>query len=446
MPGEKHRRGLCESMGEAMTEEELSVVVITDTAFINGGASKVALTSARALAEQGAKVTVFSGVGPVDLEILEHRNIKNECLHQYEILSDPNRLRAMGFGIWNPYSYRRLRLILEHLNPASSIVHIHSWTKSLSASVIRAAIDSRLPIVVTLHDYFSACPLGSFYNHRRHEICRLPALSSQCVKENCDSRSYSQKLWRTARQVIQNKVALLPMEVHEFISVSRYSEAILRPYFRNPSTNVHWIPNPIDVEYGLPAEPASNVEHVYIGRLSKEKGGELFAQATAAAGVPAAVIGDGETASAMKKINPSLQMHGWKSPAETRALLRKARAVVFPSLWYETAGMVPLEAAALGIPTIVADDCAAAEAVINGVTGAHFTSGNAVDLARRLTEFGADGLVASLGGAAYNHYWSAPSTMSRHVNELVSRYLTIIRTHNHESPAGPAADRVHNAL
>jgi len=35
--------------------------------------------------------------------------------------------------------------------------YAHVWVKSLSSSVIRAALDAHVPVVVTAHDYFMAC-------------------------------------------------------------------------------------------------------------------------------------------------------------------------------------------------------------------------------------------------------------------------------------------------
>src|SRR2546421_11339415 len=42
----------------------MNVVVVNDYAYVNGGASRVALLSALSLAQRGVGVTFFAGVGP----------------------------------------------------------------------------------------------------------------------------------------------------------------------------------------------------------------------------------------------------------------------------------------------------------------------------------------------------------------------------------------------
>ena len=43
-----------------------TVVIINDFAYINGGAGKVAFTSAKALSSMGIRTILFSAVAPVD--------------------------------------------------------------------------------------------------------------------------------------------------------------------------------------------------------------------------------------------------------------------------------------------------------------------------------------------------------------------------------------------
>ena len=60
------------------------IILVYDFAFINGGAAKVAITEAIALAERGYDVTFFAGVGPVD-EKLKSAGVKVVCLEQAEL-------------------------------------------------------------------------------------------------------------------------------------------------------------------------------------------------------------------------------------------------------------------------------------------------------------------------------------------------------------------------
>ena len=100
-----------------------------------------------------------------------------------------------------------------------------------------------------------------------------------------------------------------------------------------------------------------------------KKGGLMFAQAALEVNVPAVFVGDGAEADAIRKANPDARILGWQSPAEVAKWMRQARALVFPSLWYEGQPLVPLEALAQGIPVVCGDWSAAAEKVVNDLTG-----------------------------------------------------------------------------
>lgn len=95
----------------------------------------------------------------------------------------------------------------------------------------------------------------------------------------------------------------------------------------------------------------------------------MFAKAAREANVEAVFVGDGVEADAIRKVNPDARILGWQRSNEVAMWMRQARAVVFPSLWYEGQPLVPLEALAQGVPVICGDWSAAAETVVHDCTG-----------------------------------------------------------------------------
>ena len=108
------------------------------------------------------------------------------------------------------------------------------------------------------------------------------------------------------------------------------------------------------------------------------------------------------------------------------AELRKARALVFPSLLYETDGLSVVEAAALGIPAIVSDVSAARASIVDGVTGLLFKAGDPKDLAEKMSALRDDETGTRMGRAAHAHYWKNPRTLERHVQELEHTYEQVL--------------------
>lgn len=406
----------------------MNIVFLNDNGSVNGGAAKIAISEARAMAAAGHSVHLVCAVGPVERDLLELPNLRVHCLNIMDINDDPQRMRAMAFGWWNPKSYRYLRDLLRSLDGRSTVVHAHSWTRGLSSSALQAASESGCPVVITLHDYLLACPQGTLFLHGSQERCALRPMGARCLLTNCDSRGYHHKLWRTGRKIVQSSISGVPSHVGHYIAISRVSLDLIRPHLP-PSATVHNLPNPIDVELHAPADVASNRKFLFAGRLVPEKGGLLFARATAAARVEAQIIGEGMERDAIAAANPNAVLSGWMIHEDVMQSLRSARALVFPSLWYEVLGLTVLEAAAQGVPSIVPKGCAAEESVLDGVTGLHFRSGDELDLRAKIAQLNDPETAARMGKAAYARFWSSPHlSMRTHVLRLEEIYGSMLQS------------------
>ena len=398
---------------------ERPLIIVNDFGHVNGGTAQVAIGDAIALAQAGRGVTFFCAVGPVAPE-LEAAGVRVVCLGQQEIAADPNRLRATGQGIWNGVAGRALDRLLAQF-PVAPIVHIHGWSKALSGSVTAAALARKAPVIVSLHDYFAACPNGGFYQYPQQRICDLTAMSPACIACNCDPRSYPQKLYRVARQAVQSKMGRLPDGVRDFIVHSRLVQQILAPYLPR-TARLHAVPMAIAAEYAPPAPVSENQDFLMASRLSPEKGPLLFAEAAGRAGVRAVFVGEGPQRGALPD---GAQITGWLSHAGVIARLRQARALVFPSLLYETFGLTVAEALSQGVPAIVADRSAAAELIEDGVTGLLFRTGDCASLASRLEILKDSGRAAEMGRRAHERYWQAPMNMANHLAAMMKVYATM---------------------
>lgn len=402
----------------------MNIIIVNDYASVQGGAAQVAVSSARGLADLGYKVHYVFAVGPAAPELI-HPNIVLVDFNQYDLLSHPSRAKAAVLGVWN-YSVEKKAIdFLSGFASNNTIVHIHSWVKALSSSVVSACLREKFPVVLTLHDYFTACPNGGFYNFQNKSACHLEAMSTACLLSNCDSRSYPQKLWRFFRQIVTDRSGV-PSDVSNFIYVSEFSKNILKSYLPE-SANFWNVPNPIDIERKKVSNPSRSDVFTFVGRFSPEKGAELFAQAASSLDVKTRFVGGGELFSTLQSILPDSEFTGWADRRSVSSFISNSRAVVFPSHLYETQGMVVAEAAALGIPCIVSDACAGRDFVVNGVTGIWFKSGDldSLKVAIKALDTSAE-LAEAMGNAAYERYWANAPTLERHVEGLLACYSGIL--------------------
>ncbi|KAB7784198.1 glycosyltransferase family 4 protein [Methylorubrum populi] len=413
----------------------MHVVLVLDHAHINGGQAKVALDSAVGLRQRGHRVTVFAAVGPVDPR-LEESGVRVVCLGQDDIASTTNKLAFAAQAIWNTTASARLSAELTLCDPRDTLVHVHAFAKALSPSIGTAIRRSGLPCLYTMHEFFLVCPNGGFYEYPADRICHRTPMSAACLTTNCDARSYPRKLLRVVRHLGLEHVAGLPGLFRHVVTISALQERVIAPLLP-PRTVFHRIDNPISVERPPPHHEGRN-DFLFVGRISTEKGAPIFAEAARRAGIRPVFVGAGPSAADLKARYPEAVMLGWKSGPEVQALMRRARALVFPSIWYEGQPLTVYEALACGCPVIVSDACAGREAVEDGENGFWFRSGDAGALAAHLTRLSDDALAARMAERAYERYWSAPLSVAAHLDRLEQVYGLVMRE---ARPAPRATER-----
>jgi glycosyltransferase involved in cell wall biosynthesis len=412
----------------------LTVAIVLDHASVTGGQAMVAFDSARGLEAAGHRPIVFAAAGPVEPS-LEAAGVEVVCLGQYDILGDPSRLRAAVQGLWNRRAAKALGDFLAGLPRERALVHVHGWAKALSPSIAAPIARSGLAAVCTVHEYFLFCPNGGFFDYPVNRPCAREPMSLACVTRNCDSRSYAQKLWRCARHVAMRQIADLPAVFADYILITKFQREIVAARLP-PAARLHQVSNPIDVaDLGAKSDPASG-DFVFVGRIAREKGPLLFAEAARRAGIAPVFVGDGPIAGELAAAYPEARILGWKSKAEALALMRAARALVFPSLWYEVQGLTALEAKAMGTPVVVSDGGAARDEIEDGVAGLWFRNGDADSLAVALSRLKDDSLAAALSNGAYRAFWNNPPTLARHVEAVLAVYECALA--HAAAPAGAA--------
>lgn len=398
-----------------------NVVILSDFAHVAGGAEKVALVSARALADRGVRVTVLAAIGPVAEELRGVDNLDVVCLEQQPFFKSAGRVATLTKVFWNTEARAALQGILAPLNPVETVVHAHSYLKLLSSSTLDFAIGAGFPTALTLHDYGIACPQQNFYDNGSGDICRRKPLGLACATRQCTPRSYPVKAGLLVRGFIQQRVARLPQRLDAYIAVSRFSHDVLRPYLP-AATPVYPVRNPVELDRSERVPAEANAPFAFVGRLTREKSPELLAQAASLVRAEALFVGDGEQRGAVEAACPSATITGWIDSSEVADHTRAARAICVTSKWYEAAPLVVFDAQSQGIPLVVSDACAAQEFVEDGVTGLLFRSGDAQHLADQLSRLADADLVERMSRTSYERFWADPPTVAAHLDELLDAY------------------------
>jgi glycosyltransferase involved in cell wall biosynthesis len=410
----------------------MRVVIVSDFGSVNGGAAKVAIESARGLAEAGVEIVFACAIGPVS-ERLEHPLITVERYPGEEIWRVGNKVAAARQGIWNAPAHDFLAGLLARQPRGDTLVHLHQWTKAFSPAAIAAAGASGLPVAITMHDYFSFCPVGGYFDFRAGAPCRHRPMSVGCIASNCDRASYVHKLVRVARQWRSDE-AMRGLKAPLFIHVSDFARRFAEPFLPRAADHVV-VENMMEAPRRPPAEVAKNRHALFLGRFTQEKAGDVLARAALAAGMPVRFVGEGPLAQEIVRINPQAELRGWVPAEQVFDEIAQARCLVLPSLWYEPGPLVIAEARSLGVPVVLARTTGPASWIVDGEDGILVEGGDVDGLAAALARLGDDETVRAMGEAAYRRYWADPLTTRRHVERSIAAYRAALDRSVAESAA-----------
>ncbi|MGH9433371.1 MAG: glycosyltransferase family 4 protein [Terriglobia bacterium] len=303
-----------------------------------------------------------------------------------ELGSERRRLGMVVETIWSRRTDREITKLLGEEKP--DVVHVHNTFAVISPSVYWACAAANVPVVQTLHNYRLLCPAATFF--RKGTVCE------ECIQHGpwrgvryaCyrDSRPATatvalmlsaHRRMGTWQEKIGCYIALTRFARDKFIEAGFPAERIfVKPNFVDPDPGVR----DSDGEYGL-----------FMGRLMPEKRADRVIQALASvpSRLPFLIAGTGPERERLEAEVARLGLSqvrflGQVPREQAFSLMKKARFLVFPSEWYETFGLIMVEAFACGTPVIATRMGTMQEIVEDGRTGLHFNPGDAQDLARKM--------------------------------------------------------------
>jgi glycosyltransferase involved in cell wall biosynthesis len=311
--------------------------------------------------------------------------------------------------VWSGETRRDLTAVLRACRP--DVVHVHNTFPLMSSAVLYACRDAAIPVVTTLHNYRLACVSGDFF--RNGAICHDCAHDRLPIKgalRGCYRSSRAASLPTTVAIGTQRSAWRSMVSAYVFISASQ----------RDLLSGLDLAQERVFVAHNLvprrsvpPAQPEHTV--LYAGRLDETKGISLlmnawdrYSSGAAQSKLCLVIAGAGsmeQDVAAWASTRPSVTMLGQVSSSRCLELMSRARAVLVPSVWEETFGLVAVEAMAAGVPPIAAGHGSLVELIDPGVDGVLFAPNDPAALALAIGDVAArPELYAAYGRAARESY------------------------------------------
>lgn len=351
-----------------------------------GGEERHVQDLAIELVKRGHKVTVatLQTPGAAEFEV-EHGvqiyRIKSTTQRARWLYSQAERTHAPPLP--DPEVVLALRRIVDHERP--DVVHAHNW---FLYSFLPLKLWSRLPLVVSLHDYSLRCTQKRLM--RDGSVCSGPSFG-KCIQ--CAAAHHGGMTGRVTAVAHQLTKPLVRSSVDMFLPVS-HATATGNGLIEN-RLPFQVIPNFIPDD--RPASPANIGEYlsqlppdgflIFVGDLSRDKGVDVLLRAYAGLQQAPPLVLIGRKRPDTPPDFPKNVMHlgSWPHAAVLEAY-RRSSIGLLPSVCPETFGIVVIEAMSMGKPVIASRIGGLTDVIIDGENGFLVEPGNAVALQQSIQQ------------------------------------------------------------
>ena len=379
--------------------------------------------------QKGGENVVFEA----ECELLKKNGhtVQKVLFDNHIIQSGWDKFLAGVKSLYNFESAHVLETAIRKFNP--DVMHVHNIFPIASPAVFYVADKHNIPIVATLHNYRLICPSatlfhnGKIYEKSIHSIFPLDAIV--------------QAVYRNSR--IQTASAVLMTGIHKLLGtwknkVDRY--IVLTEFAKNkflesclgvPGEKMVVKPN-FTADLGLGHYPREDF-FLFIGRLTEEKGIRTILECAKLSKANIKIIGDGPLREEVQKeatLHTNIQYIGFQDKETIADILKRAKALLFASQWYEGFPMTILEAFASGTPVICSNLGGPGEIVENNISGLHFTPGDAKDLAQKMLTLSLDKTLVSLLGKGARQVFLEKYSEESNYQTLLNLYIEVIRLKN----------------
>jgi glycosyltransferase involved in cell wall biosynthesis len=341
-------------------------------------------------------------------------------------------VRTAAGAVWSRDAVRRVGAELERFAP--DVVHVHNLFPSLSPAVIRAVTARGVPLVMTLHNYRLMCLPATFLRDGR--VCEdclhrapWPGVVHGCYRGSVAGSGVLAASLVAHRGMGTFERTTLYLAVSGFLR-AKYVEAGMSPDRIMVKSNFAW---------EAPRRDGPGEYFVFVGRLSPEKGIPILLRAWTDIPDRLLIVGDGpERARLEQMAPPGVEFVGSVPSEEVAPLLRRARALVLPSVSYEAQPRVLLEAFAAGVPAIASRIGGLADTVVDDASGMLVAVGDDRAWAEAAARMQRDDLSRRLGEGAYRAWLDrySPERALAALEDAYARAVSIAAVPD-RGPSGP---------
>lgn len=334
----------------------------------------------------------------------------------------------LGFrATWSQASYEKIQRLVRR--EQIDVVHFHNFFPLITPAAHHACRDARVPVVQTLHNFRLLCSNGIMFQdgsicERCMEYGPWFAILRGCYRKSRAQTAavagmlYYHRWRRTWEKTVNAYIALSNFSREKFIQSGL------------PAERIFVKPNFVPFDPGVRESIGDYV--LYAGRFSPEKRIEFLMDSWKfLPDIPLCCVGTGprhkEIVDKARKFKLNVFFPGELPFEDVLNMLKKARFLIFPSLWYENFPRILVEAFACGVPTVGSRLGSVKEIIQDGKTGLLFDPYSNRDMIAKVRcLWDNKDAVARMGRAARSEF-ERNYTAERNYELLMEIYMRAIK-------------------
>ncbi|MDF3812588.1 MULTISPECIES: glycosyltransferase family 4 protein [Rhodopseudomonas] len=407
--------------------------------FRNGGSEVVMFDEIALMKSMGVEVIHFSMSDPRNLPSPTAAYFVSS--RDYQSRSIVSSLESAASFVHSPEAVRKISALIRAEQP--DLLHCHNIYHQLTPSIISAAANLDIPVVLTFHDLKPVCPV--YTQMREGAPCTkcAPSRFENVLLHKCGGHSLPKRLllWLEARY---HQAAGSYQNVSAFVAPSRFLRDAVAARFS--TSRIECIPNGIDLS-GIEVVPSDQGYVLYFGRITADKGVATLLQAHADDGAKwrLVVAGTGPQLNEYRQRFPMAEFTGFLSGSALGSCIDQAAVVVVPSEMTENCSMAIIEAMAHGKPVVASHIGGNPELVRDGETGFLFPPKHRHSLTERIQLLLGDADLRKRFGAAARKVIEEEYTIAAHGQALLALYTSLVQRRKHPAVAATATQLPVNA-
>ena len=334
-------------------------------------------------------------------------------------------LRLLAKSSWNVSSVRAVERAVRDHQP--DVAHVHNTWFALSPSVFSPLCRAGVPVVMTLHNYRLGCISSDLFRDGGPCTACLGRSPVPGVVHRCYRSSVLTSAVAATELSVHRRLGTWRRSVRRYIVPTDFAAGLVARAGVDPATitvKPHFTYDP-----GPRTQPCSASDEVlYVGRLAEGKGVEQLLDTwrrLPPGRLRLSLVGDGPLRDTVERLaGPGVRILGWRDREWVRQHMLSARALVFPSTWFEPFGVVLIEALAAGLPVVGCDVAAVRSIVQPGRPELLVPPDEPWRLAEPLSWLSDDRLVDDLGAVSRARF-EAAFTPERNLPLLEAVYRSV---------------------